>query len=97
MKPLISAAAVVTEALGLFCATSQSPKFANLWLEIADFVSVTIALYGLVLLYSLTSEELRGRRPLAKFSTIKIVRHSLRPFSLLITPGRRSRILSEVS
>lgn len=29
LKPLISIAAIVTEALGVFCATSQSPHFAN--------------------------------------------------------------------
>lgn len=48
LKPLISIAAIVTEAFGLYCATSQSFAFANVYLEIVDFVSVTVALYGLV-------------------------------------------------
>jgi hypothetical protein len=34
---------------------------------------ISIALYGLVLFYDLTKEELAGRRPLAKFLSIKLV------------------------
>jgi Organic solute transporter Ostalpha len=33
----------------------------------------SIALYGLILFYDLTKEELAGRRPLAKFLSIKLV------------------------
>jgi hypothetical protein len=36
-----------------------------------DFFS--IALYGLILFYGLTKEELVGRRPLAKFLSIKLI------------------------
>ena len=32
-----------------------------------------MALYGLLLFYSLTKEDLRGRRPLAKFLAIKML------------------------
>jgi hypothetical protein len=35
--------------------------------------SFSIALYGLILFYDLTKEELAGRRPLAKFLSIKLV------------------------
>jgi hypothetical protein len=43
----------------------MSSPFAN------DFFSV--ALYGLILFYGLTKEELAGRRPLAKFLSIKLI------------------------
>jgi len=33
----------------------------------------SIALYGLILFYELTKEELKGRRPLAKFLAIKLI------------------------
>jgi hypothetical protein len=33
----------------------------------------SIAIYGLVLFYDLTKEELAGRRPLAKFLSIKLI------------------------
>ena len=32
-----------------------------------------MALYGLILFYDLTKEELAGRRPLAKFLSIKLI------------------------
>ncbi|KAG9024136.1 hypothetical protein FS837_005465, partial [Tulasnella sp. UAMH 9824] len=32
-----------------------------------------VALYGLIIFYELTKEELRGRRPLAKFMAIKLI------------------------
>ncbi|KAK4704647.1 hypothetical protein P7C70_g1563, partial [Phenoliferia sp. Uapishka_3] len=57
VKPLLSIAAIVTEAFGVYCGTSTSFAFANIYLEIIDFVSVTIALYGLFILYSLTRED----------------------------------------
>jgi len=43
------------------------------WLTAVDTVSISIALYGLVLFYVLTKEELAGRRPLAKFLCIKLI------------------------
>jgi hypothetical protein len=36
-------------------------------------VLCSIALYGLILFYGLTKEELVGRRPLAKFLSIKLI------------------------
>ena len=33
----------------------------------------SFALYGLILFYDLTKEELAGRRPLAKFLSIKLI------------------------
>jgi hypothetical protein len=33
----------------------------------------SIALYGLVIFYGLTKDELKGRRPLAKFLAIKLI------------------------
>ena len=35
--------------------------------------SPSIALYGLIVFYGLTKEELVGRRPLAKFLSIKLI------------------------
>lgn len=48
VKPALAIAAIITEALGVFCETSQSFAFANVYIEIVDFVCITIALYGLV-------------------------------------------------
>src|SRR5579863_4906202 len=60
--------------------------------------SSSIALYGLILFYGLTKAELAGRRPLAKFLSIKLIvmftyqsfmvcsALSTMPFSPLIAP-----------
>lgn len=45
---------------------------------IFDFVNTLwhecrIALYGLIVFYGLTRDELKGRRPLAKFLSIKLI------------------------
>jgi hypothetical protein len=37
------------------------------------FTCVSVALYGLLLFYGLTKDELVGRRPLAKFLCIKLI------------------------
>jgi len=50
-----------------------SVYFASVYLEAIDFVSISVALYGLFLFYGLTKEELEGRRPLAKFLSIKLI------------------------
>lgn len=47
--------------------------YANVYLEAIDFVSITVALYGLLIFYGLTKEELKGKRPLAKFMCIKLI------------------------
>jgi hypothetical protein len=47
--------------------------FAEVYLETIDFISISVALYGLFLFYGLTKDELEGRRPLAKFLSIKLI------------------------
>lgn len=68
---------------------SFNRHYASVYLNSIDFVSVrqvhlnllkrpclfncSIALYGLILFYGLTKEELKGKRPLAKFLSIKLI------------------------
>ncbi|EIW74213.1 DUF300-domain-containing protein [Coniophora puteana RWD-64-598 SS2] len=74
IRPAVSIAGIVTNALGVLCpAGPYSIHFAEVYLEAIDFVSISIALYGLLLFYALTKEELAGRRPLAKFLSIKLI------------------------
>ncbi|KAG0140602.1 hypothetical protein CROQUDRAFT_664978 [Cronartium quercuum f. sp. fusiforme G11] len=70
-RPVITIAAIVCEALGVLCPNQYSIYFAEAYLEAFDFVVFTIALYGLVVFYTVTKEHLKGRSPLAKFLTIK--------------------------
>lgn len=39
----------------------------------SQYETISVALYGLFLFYGLTKEELAGRRPLAKFLSIKLI------------------------
>lgn len=73
LKPLLSITAVICEAMHKLCSVSWSFQFASVWLFIADFVSLSIALWGLFTLYVLIAPELKGRRALSKFLSVKII------------------------
>jgi hypothetical protein len=48
VKPLLAISAIIFEAFDMYCETSQSFAFANVYIEIIDFICVSVALYGLV-------------------------------------------------
>jgi len=74
VRPAVSIAGIITQAFNVLCESAgYSVHFANVYLEAVDFVSISIALYGLILFYTLTREELAGRRPLSKFLAIKLI------------------------
>ncbi|KAK4058397.1 hypothetical protein OIO90_000555 [Microbotryomycetes sp. JL221] len=73
LRPLISVAGIITNAFGLYCPTGYSIYFSAVYLDSIDFVSISIALYGLITFYALTKELLNGKRPLAKFLAIKLI------------------------
>lgn len=64
---------MITNYYNVLCPTLYSIYFAAVWLDAVDFVSISIALYALIVLYSLVREQLRGKSPLLKFLTIKAV------------------------
>jgi len=73
-RPLGSIAGIVCEALGVLCSTAGfNVHYANVWIEAIEFVSISVALYGLLVFYGLMKEELQGRRPMAKFLSIKLI------------------------
>ncbi|KAG8951523.1 hypothetical protein FRC03_012527 [Tulasnella sp. 419] len=73
VRPAASIAGIICQAFNVLCEQSWSPKYASVWLTAIDFISISVALYGLLLFYGLTKEELAGRRPLAKFLCIKLI------------------------
>lgn len=74
IRPLVSIIGIICEHYNVLCQTAGfSPQFANVYLQVIDFVSISVALYGLFLFYGLTAEELKARRPLAKFLCIKLI------------------------
>ncbi|KAF8200775.1 DUF300-domain-containing protein [Pholiota molesta] len=74
VRPLISIIGIICEALNILCESQGfNSHFANVYLEAIDFVTISLALYGLLLFYALTREELKGKKPLAKFLSIKLI------------------------
>jgi len=74
VRPAVSIAGIICQALNVLCESgSYSVKYAEVYIEAIDFVSISIALYGLLLFYALVKDELVGRRPLAKFLSIKLI------------------------
>ncbi|KAG2062925.1 DUF300-domain-containing protein, partial [Suillus decipiens] len=73
-RPATSIAGIICQIYNVLCESGPySIHFANVYLEAIDFASISVALYGLLLFYGLTKEELAGRRPLAKFLSIKLI------------------------
>ncbi|KAH9817838.1 organic solute transporter Ostalpha-domain-containing protein [Melampsora americana] len=56
----------------VFCGASYDYRFANVWLTAITFISVSVALYGLLLFYHLVADDLAGHRPMMKFLSIKV-------------------------
>ncbi|KAG9221087.1 hypothetical protein CCMSSC00406_0005474 [Pleurotus cornucopiae] len=74
IRPVVSIVGIICQAAGVLCESQGfDARYANVYLESIDFVSISVALYGLLLFYDLTREELRGKRPLAKFLSIKLI------------------------
>jgi len=74
IRPAVSIVGIICEKLQVLCpADSYSVDHAAVYLDAVDFVSISFALYGLIMFYGLTHEELKGKRPLAKFLAIKLI------------------------
>ncbi|KAG8889851.1 hypothetical protein FRB99_003939, partial [Tulasnella sp. 403] len=73
VRPLVSIAGIIAQAENVLCESVWSVHYAYVYLTAIDFASISIALYGLLLFYELTKDELKGRRPLAKFMCIKLI------------------------
>ncbi|THU93985.1 DUF300-domain-containing protein [Dendrothele bispora CBS 962.96] len=74
IRPAVSIAGIICQHYNVLCESAGfDARWANVYLEAVDFVSISVALYGLFLFYELTKEELVGRRPLAKFLSIKLI------------------------
>lgn len=73
IRPILSIVGIICEALNVLCVQEYSYKYAEVYIEAVDFVSISVALYGLVALYTLTKDNLKGRSPLNKFLAIKVI------------------------
>jgi len=73
IRPLMSLCAVVMQAKHVYCPGTMSFDHGYLYVTIVLFFSVSIAMYALVLFYSVAKNELAPNRPIPKFLSIKFV------------------------
>ncbi|KIP04637.1 hypothetical protein PHLGIDRAFT_19918 [Phlebiopsis gigantea 11061_1 CR5-6] len=74
IRPVLSIVGIIAQAKGVLCESgSWSFKTAKAYISLFDAISITIALYGLLIFYGLTKDELKGKQPLAKFLSIKLI------------------------
>ncbi|WRT66011.1 uncharacterized protein IL334_002962 [Kwoniella shivajii] len=73
LRPLISVIGIICLYYGVLCPDEYSIHYAEVYLDAVDFVSISIALYGLIIFYVLCKGELKGRKPLSKFLAIKLI------------------------
>ncbi|GJJ77866.1 organic solute transporter subunit alpha [Entomortierella parvispora] len=73
IKPLCTIAAVVLQYYGLYCETEYSFHFGMVYITIVNFISVSVALYCMVLFYQTIKLEIQDHSPLLKFMCVKMV------------------------
>ncbi|KDN42567.1 hypothetical protein RSAG8_06710, partial [Rhizoctonia solani AG-8 WAC10335] len=73
IRPTISTISIICHALGALCPSSMSPVYPNLWLTIFDTQAMVVAMFGLLIFYTVNRKELNGHRPILKFAVIKLV------------------------
>lgn len=74
IRPLITIIGIICQSQNVLCTSKGfNPHYASVYLASIDFASISVALYGLFLFYSLTKTELEGKRPVAKFLSIKLI------------------------
>ncbi|RUS21263.1 organic solute transporter Ostalpha-domain-containing protein [Endogone sp. FLAS-F59071] len=73
VKPCTTFLAVVLQANGLYCTESMAPVFGHFYTTALNFVSVTIAMYCLLLFYVVMYDELQPFDPFYKFLCVKLV------------------------
>ncbi|TYJ53631.1 hypothetical protein B9479_005718 [Cryptococcus floricola] len=73
LRPLISVIGIICQYYGVLCPEEYSIHYAEVYLDAVDFVSISVALYGLIVFYVLCKDELKGKKPLNKFLAIKLI------------------------
>ncbi|KAH8882018.1 hypothetical protein GQ53DRAFT_772909 [Thozetella sp. PMI_491] len=70
---LVAVLTDITEAAGVYCEFETSVHFAKLWLSIAIYVSITMAVLTVIKIYGLLKTHLAQHKPLAKLLAFKLI------------------------
>jgi len=73
VKPLGAILACVLHALGFYCPGNLWPTHGYLYISGLNFVSVSLAMYALIVFYVITQDQLKKFNPIPKFIAIKSI------------------------
>lgn len=64
-------ATAISLAVGTYCATSNSPRFAHIWISIIKIISTILAVVACLRFYKTKKEELEPHKVMLKFFAFK--------------------------
>ncbi|KAJ3236435.1 hypothetical protein HDU77_011789 [Chytriomyces hyalinus] len=73
VRPIMTIAAYFMEWYGIFCPISMDPRYGSVWVSSINLISVSVAMYALILFYIVIHHEIPERKPLWKFIAVKFV------------------------
>jgi len=73
IRPLTAIAAVVLQSVNLYCPGNWNFSRGYIWIVGILFVSVTLAMYALIMFYTLASDAMTQYKPMGKFLSVKFV------------------------
>jgi len=73
IRPLTALAAVILQSVNLYCPGNWNFSRGYIYLTAILFVSVTAAMYALIMFYALARHEMAKYKPIGKFLSVKFV------------------------
>lgn len=73
IRPILSLAAVILQSLNIYCPGNWSFSRGYIYITAILFVSVTCAMYALIMFYSMAKDEMAQYHPIGKFVSVKFV------------------------
>ncbi|KAI8828276.1 organic solute transporter Ostalpha-domain-containing protein [Chytriomyces cf. hyalinus JEL632] len=73
VRPIMTIAAYFMEWYGILCPVSMDPRYGSVWVSSINLISVSVAMYALILFYIVIHHEIPERKPLWKFIAVKFV------------------------
>ncbi|KAJ3333550.1 hypothetical protein HDU76_006857 [Blyttiomyces sp. JEL0837] len=73
VRPTMTVLAFIMASLHVLCPQTMSPKYGEFWVVSINLVSVTIAMYALIMFYIVVHHEIEEHKPFWKFVAVKFV------------------------
>jgi len=73
IRPVMTIVIIILQSVSQYCNGNYSPLHGYVWITIVNFISVTVAMYALVLFYSVARDEIAKYKPIPKFASVKFV------------------------